>query len=55
MYAVQKDVWHLTKFEETIVEQLLKWSTNKKGRGQEAEGRRLEILIKTLVLSLELQ
>jgi IS605 OrfB family transposase len=28
MYAVQKDIWHLTKFEEPIVEQLLKWSNN---------------------------
>ena len=28
MYAVQKDVWHLTEFEKPIVEQLLKWSNN---------------------------
>lgn len=28
MYAVQKDVWHLTESEKHIVEQLLKWSNN---------------------------
>jgi transposase len=28
MYAVQKDVWHLTGFHKTIVEQLLRWSNN---------------------------
>ena len=28
MYAVQKDVWHLTGLDKTIVEQLLKWSNN---------------------------
>ncbi|CBN55910.1 MULTISPECIES: RNA-guided endonuclease InsQ/TnpB family protein [Kamptonema] len=28
MYAVQKDVWHLTGFDKTIVEQLLRWSNN---------------------------
>jgi hypothetical protein len=28
MYAVQKDVWHLTGLDKTIVEQLLGWSNN---------------------------
>jgi IS605 OrfB family transposase len=28
MYAVQKDVWHLTGLDKTIVEQLLRWSNN---------------------------
>ncbi|MDF0556333.1 transposase, partial [Kamptonema sp. UHCC 0994] len=28
MYALQKDVWHLTGFDKTIVEQLLRWSNN---------------------------
>ncbi len=28
MYAVQKDIWHLTGLDKTIVEQLLRWSNN---------------------------
>jgi ABC-type dipeptide/oligopeptide/nickel transport system permease component len=28
MYAVQKDVWHLTGLDKTIVEQILRWSNN---------------------------
>ncbi|MEG4822403.1 transposase [Microcoleus sp. M2-A5] len=28
MYAVQKNIWHLTGLNKTIVEQLLKWSNN---------------------------
>ncbi len=28
MYAVQKDVWHLKGLDQTIVEQLLRWSNN---------------------------
>jgi transposase len=28
MYAVQKNVWHLTGLDKTIVEQLLRWSNN---------------------------
>jgi hypothetical protein len=28
MYAVQRDLWHLTGLDKTIVEQLLRWSNN---------------------------
>jgi hypothetical protein len=28
MYGVQKDVWHLTGLDKTIVEQILRWSNN---------------------------